>query len=60
MGDNTLGQRGNDQDTCIGPSYNRVPLVQAERKIAVGPDPFGVVGVHDCFRSRTDSNRHLF
>lgn len=38
------------------PTDDRVPLVKFEREITVGADPFGVVRVHDSFRSGTDRN----
>lgn len=39
------------------PADDRVPLVQFEREIAMGTDPFGVVGVHGSFGGGTDCNR---
>lgn len=41
------------------PADDRVPLVKFERKIAVGTDPFGVVGVHDGFGGGPDRNMFL-
>lgn len=38
------------------PTDDRVPLVQAERQIAMRPDPLGIVGVHDSLGSRADGN----
>ena len=38
------------------PSYNRIPLVKFQREIAVTAYPFGVIRVHNRFRSRTYGN----
>jgi len=38
------------------PTDDRVPLVEFEREVTVGFDPFGVVRVHDGFRGGTNSN----
>jgi hypothetical protein len=41
------------------PSHNAVPLVEAERKVAVGANPLRVIGIHDCFRCGTDCDRNF-
>lgn len=41
------------------PADNRVPLVKLKRKIAVGADPFSIVGVHDGLGGGPDRNVFL-
>lgn len=41
------------------PADNRVPLVELKGKIAVGADPFSVIGVHDGFGGGPDRNVFL-
>lgn len=38
------------------PADDGVPLIEFEREVAVGADPFGVVGVHDGFGGGTDGD----
>ena len=38
------------------PTYDRVPLIEAEGKVTVRSDPFRVVGIHDGFGSRTNGD----
>ncbi|KAJ8073830.1 hypothetical protein PM082_012108 [Marasmius tenuissimus] len=41
------------------PTDDAVPLVEFQREITMTLDPFGVVGVHGRFRSRTDGDGFL-